>query len=265
MLIAHEHQHNETMLQLLQMIDGYEPPLEAPAPLRAGGRPGPEMVARRGRRPRDRSPPDPASPTTTSDRAHEVAVAPFRIDRRPVSNGDFAAFVAETGADPPLYWERDGAGGWVTHHLRTSRRARSRTLRWSTSTIARRRPSPRGRASDCRPSSNGRSPPSGADADAANLDHGGLRHASRRRPGSESACNALGMIGDVWEWTDSELDRLPGLRGLSLPRVLRGLLRPRLPGAAGRILGDPAQRRSAPPSATGTCPSADRSSPASAA
>ena len=26
MLIAHEQQHNETMLQLLQMIDGYEPP-----------------------------------------------------------------------------------------------------------------------------------------------------------------------------------------------------------------------------------------------
>src|SRR4051812_9039611 len=25
MLLAHEHQHNETMLQLLQMVDGYEP------------------------------------------------------------------------------------------------------------------------------------------------------------------------------------------------------------------------------------------------
>ena len=25
MLIAHEHQHHETMLQLLQMVDGYEP------------------------------------------------------------------------------------------------------------------------------------------------------------------------------------------------------------------------------------------------
>ena len=30
MLIAHEQQHNETMLQLLQMVDGYEPPLVAP-------------------------------------------------------------------------------------------------------------------------------------------------------------------------------------------------------------------------------------------
>ena len=26
MLLAHEQQHNETMLQLLQMVDGYEPP-----------------------------------------------------------------------------------------------------------------------------------------------------------------------------------------------------------------------------------------------
>ena len=32
MLIAHEHQHNETMLQALQMIDGYAPPIVDPGP-----------------------------------------------------------------------------------------------------------------------------------------------------------------------------------------------------------------------------------------
>ena len=32
MLLAHEHQHNETMLQLLQMVEGYEPAERDPAP-----------------------------------------------------------------------------------------------------------------------------------------------------------------------------------------------------------------------------------------
>ena len=32
----------------------------------------------------------------------------FEIDRAPVTNAAFADFIAETGAEPPLYWERDG-------------------------------------------------------------------------------------------------------------------------------------------------------------
>ena len=61
------------------------------------------------------------------------------------------------------------------------------------------------------------------------------------------------------------LPRLPRLRGLPLPRVLRGLLRRRVQGAARQLLGDPPARRPARASATGTCRSAARSSPACAA
>ena len=45
LLIAHEHQHTETMLQLIQMVDGYEPVevVEPPAPDPAASD-GPEMV-----------------------------------------------------------------------------------------------------------------------------------------------------------------------------------------------------------------------------
>ena len=184
MLIAHEHQHNETMLQLLQMVDGYEPPLRRPGPARAGaGRPGDGR--RRRRRPRRSAHPAPASPTTTSDPRHQVEIAPFRIDRLPVSNADFAAFVAETGAEPPLYWERDGAGGWVGDDLRQARRARSGRPRWSTSTIARRPPSPSGPASGCRPSSSGRPPPR-APIRRRQPRSGGLRPPDPPPPGSES-------------------------------------------------------------------------------
>ena len=112
MLIAHEHQHNETMLQLLQMIDGYEPPLASPA---QGPPPaeGPDMVAVEG----GIHAVGAAGAGFAYDNerpAHEVEIAPFRIDRRPVSNADFAEFVADTGAEPPLYWERDGERGWVS-------------------------------------------------------------------------------------------------------------------------------------------------------
>ena len=53
--------------------------------------------------------------------------------------------------------------------------------------------------------------------------------------------------------------------GLPLPGVLRGLLRRRVQGAARRLLGDPPATSPGRASATGTCRSAARSSPASAA
>ena len=58
---------------------------------------------------------------------------------------------------------------------------------------------------------------------------------------------------------------LPGLRVLPVPRVLRGVLRPRVQGAARRVVGDASRPRCARRSATGTTPSAARFSPASAA
>jgi gamma-glutamyl hercynylcysteine S-oxide synthase len=42
-----------------------------------------------------------------------VELAPFEIDSWPVTNREYAQFVEDTGTEPPLYWERDGDGGWV--------------------------------------------------------------------------------------------------------------------------------------------------------
>jgi iron(II)-dependent oxidoreductase len=44
---------------------------------------------------------------------HTVELAAFEIDAYPTTNGEYAAYLEETGAEPPLYWERDGGGGWV--------------------------------------------------------------------------------------------------------------------------------------------------------
>jgi gamma-glutamyl hercynylcysteine S-oxide synthase len=111
MLLAHELQHNETMLQLLQMAEGYEP-------ARDEFEPAPDPV--------------PESPETVlvetgehtigaADRGfaydnerprHTVELAAFEIDRTPVGNGAYISFMEDTGAEPPLYWEREGES-WV--------------------------------------------------------------------------------------------------------------------------------------------------------
>jgi iron(II)-dependent oxidoreductase len=113
MLLAHELQHQETMLQLLQMVEGYELPaaLEerrtAPLPDEAGtiridgggyeiGAPM-SGFAYDNERPR-----------------HTVELAPFEIDRTPVTNGAYIAYMETTGAEPPLYWEGDAEAGWVS-------------------------------------------------------------------------------------------------------------------------------------------------------
>jgi gamma-glutamyl hercynylcysteine S-oxide synthase len=127
MLIAHEYQHNETMLQLLQMVDGYEVS-RGMGHLSSGQASG--QLARRFEYPPVREMPhSPGQIRVDAGRyevgapqhgfaydnerpRHVVELAPFEIDRWPVTNGEYVRFIEETGAEPPLYWERDGEG-WV--------------------------------------------------------------------------------------------------------------------------------------------------------
>jgi iron(II)-dependent oxidoreductase len=111
MLIAHEHQHNETMLQLLMMVDGYELPERVRAPAEPAP-PGPEMLAVEGGTHWIGAPPVGFAYDNERPR-HTVELEPFEIDRTPVTNGAYIAFMEETGAEPPLYWEPDGERGWV--------------------------------------------------------------------------------------------------------------------------------------------------------
>ncbi len=128
LLLAHEHQHSETMLQLLQMVDGYEPvrteplPRTAPAAERVPGAeaaervpgaelapaagPGPEMVTVDGGEHTIGAPATGFAYDNERPR-HTVELAPFEIDRTPVTNGAYLRFMEETGAEPPMYWERD--------------------------------------------------------------------------------------------------------------------------------------------------------------
>jgi iron(II)-dependent oxidoreductase len=111
MLLAHELQHNETMLQLLQMVEGYELPIPGPAPV-ANSVTGAEMVRIEGGEYEIGAPATGFAYDNERPR-HAVELAPFEIDRTPVTNGTYIEYMEETGAEPPLYWERDGDGGWA--------------------------------------------------------------------------------------------------------------------------------------------------------
>ncbi len=117
MLIAHELQHNETMLQLLQLVDGYELPpqiaTEHISPrIRGTSASGEvEMVAIEAGE-YEIGAPERGFAYDNERPRHTVALAAFEIDRTPVTNGAYISFMEETGAEPPLYWERAGEG-WV--------------------------------------------------------------------------------------------------------------------------------------------------------
>ena len=209
MLIAHEHQHNETMLQLLQMIDGYEPPFLDPAPATEPVVPGPEMVEV----PAGRHAIGAAAGDFAYDNErprHEVELDAFAIDRAPVSNGAFAEFIAATGAEPPLYWRRDGEGGWITTVfgrcepvdpdlpvIHVDHRQAGAFAAWT----GKRLPS----------ETEWEAAAAGADRDRANLDQ--LAYGptpAGAYADAPSDHGAVQMLGDVWEWTDSTLEGYGG-------------------------------------------------------
>jgi gamma-glutamyl hercynylcysteine S-oxide synthase len=107
MVVQHEHQHDETMLATIQLMDDFAHPDAA------DWRPG-AVQAEAGMVEIDAEPflmgADDAWAYDNERPRHEVDVAPFRIDRHPVTNSEYRAFVDDGGYDDPRLW---GAGGWA--------------------------------------------------------------------------------------------------------------------------------------------------------
>ncbi len=216
MLIAHEHQHNETMLQLCQMIDGYEPPLVDQAVAAEPGSDGPEMVAVEGGSYEIGA----ASRGFAYDNErprHLVELTPFEIDRTPVTNEAFAGFLAESDAEPPLYWQGDGEGGWVSAIfgrndpldptkpvVHVSWDQADAFARWA----GKRLPT----------EFEWEAAATGADRVRANLDLLGFGCAAAGAYADAPAeSGAVQMLGDVWEWTSSDLAGYPGFSAFPYP------------------------------------------------
>jgi iron(II)-dependent oxidoreductase len=216
MLIAHEHQHNETMLQLIQMVEGYEPVERAAPPPPSGAPDGPEMVAVGGGEVEIGAAPDGFAYDNERPR-HTVSVEPFRIDRTPVTNGAHAEYVADTGSEPPLYWEPDGEGWWIRTAMGGSEPLDPEQpvihISWHEANAyahwaGKRLPTEVEWEAAAR----------GADREHANLDQLLFGCARAGAYGdAPSDCGAIQMLGDVWEWTSSDFVAYPGFRAFPYP------------------------------------------------
>jgi gamma-glutamyl hercynylcysteine S-oxide synthase len=252
MVLQHEYQHNETILQTLQLKQGapYSPPLRLELPHVGEGLPTSGMVRFPGGRVEIGT--DDRTAAYDNERPrHLVEVAPFEIDVHPVTNGHYLEFIeaggyarpelwseagrrwlAESGAEAPLYWSR-GADGWTTRVMdregpvqpdrpvchvsyheagafaRWAGKRLPTEIEWETAaswdpSAGRKRRYPWGDESPTR--------------ELANLDQLGFGTAAiGAYPRNCSPVGCSGMIGDVWEWTSSDFLPWPGFEAFPYP------------------------------------------------
>ena len=216
LLLAHEHQHNETMLQLLQMVEGYDPVRTDPAPPLEPVAEGPEMVAVAGGEHLIGAAAEGFAYDNERPR-HAVELAPFEIDRAPVANAAYIAFMEETGAEPPMYWEGDGEGGWVRTAMgrreavdpahpvvHVSWHDADAFARWA----GKRLPTEQ----------EWEAASAGGGTERANLDQ--LAFGTAPAGAYADAAGDWGtvqMLGDVWEWTSSDFLAYPGFAAFPYP------------------------------------------------
>jgi len=143
MVLQHEYQHNETILQTLQLKRGR--PYAPPRALSSASAPPPDAdLAGMVRFPGGRVwiGTDDRSEAYDNERpAHTVTLQPFDIDRAPVTNGEFIRFmedggyqreefwtpegfrwIRDQGIEHPKYWSRagktdDARGEWITRRM----------------------------------------------------------------------------------------------------------------------------------------------------
>lgn len=241
MVAQHEWQHQETMLQTLQLMrGGWCPPLSEPLdPTRVNGSTMVDVPA--GTYPIGA--PDHA-PYDNEHGSHQVELDAFRIDRHPVSNRRYRAFVEDGGyerdelwspagrvwlraeqARAPKHWRRDG-DGWITErfgHILPVRddepvvhvcaHEADAYARWAGKRLPTEQEWEVAATWDPH-TGRARTQPWG---DAGGVE--GRANLGRRllgpspiglHPGGASALGCEQMIGDVWEWTSSPFLPYPG-------------------------------------------------------
>lgn len=247
MVLQHEYQHNETILQTLQLKQGmpYRAPRKYARPSAPSGRRG-GMVRFPGGRvvlgTQDRS-----AAYDNERPAHERDVAPFSIDVYPTTNAEYLEFIRAGGyetralwsdagstwlqearVDSPKYWMRDG-DEWCT---RTMDRVESvqpdlpvcHVCYHEAEAFARfagkRLPTEFEWETAARwdPSTNRTRDVAEVSATIANIDQlsfGAAPVGSYSDNWSPLGC--YGMIGDVWEWTSSDFLPYPGYTTFPYP------------------------------------------------
>lgn len=241
MIVQHEQQHDETMLATHQLRAG-EPVLTAPPPPPASVRVAGEVVVPGGRFTMGTS----TEPWALDNErpAHEVTVPGFAIDAAPVTNAQYAAFIADGGYDDPrwwteagwahrraaglvapMHWIRDGDGWAYTRFGRTSPVAGDEPVvhvcfheaqayaRWAGKRLPTEAEWEKAARYDPASGRSRRYPWGDDDPGPAHANLG-QRHLSPAPvgayPGGASPLGVHQLIGDVWEWVDSDFAGYPG-------------------------------------------------------
>jgi iron(II)-dependent oxidoreductase len=244
MIVQHEYQHNETMLQTLQLKkgEGYKP--EPRGELPAGRAPEREMVPIPGGE-FVMGTDDRARALDNERNAHTRDLPDFLIDATPVTNEAYLGFVEDGGYErpelwslagweyvreerisAPKHWYQPGPHSWWTERfgfdepldpaapvVHVSWYEADAYARWA----GKRLPTEAEweKAASWDPDTGtkrlypwGHETPTPAHA---NLDQLAFRTAQvGAYPEGASAYGVLGMVGDIWEWTSSDLYAYPG-------------------------------------------------------
>ncbi len=253
MVLQHEYQHNETILQTLQLKQGdrYPAPRQLAPPSTVPDAPGRDVTVRF----------DGGSVTIgTDDRStaydnerplHSVEVSSFEIDVHPTTNGDYRRFVEAGGYDDPAHWSEagwawrneegltapkyweHGSGGWserfmdrsvpqddarpVCHVCYFEEEAYARS-------VGKRLPTefewevaaswdPLEGRSRAYPWGDAAPTPMHANLDALLFETTPVG----AYPLGQSPLGCWDMIGNVWEWTSSDFDGYPGYQTFPYP------------------------------------------------
>jgi iron(II)-dependent oxidoreductase len=249
LVVRHEHQHGETMLQAISLArlsvgdggaGGAGPDTAASAP--PGRQTGLETVEIPGGAGTLGAAPDGFAYDNERPR-HAIEVAPFRIGRTPVTNATWLSFVEGGGYERREWWS-DEAWQWKERYdvrrplawtdderewrlgsleplhpdrpvvhvcwFEADAFARAHGARLPTEAEWERAATWDPEAGAARSLPWGEEP---ATPRHANLDQLALGPSpAGSRPDGASPCGCLGMLGDVWEWTASELRGYPGFR-----------------------------------------------------
>lgn len=245
MVVSHENQHDETMLQALNLRSG-APLLDRGAALPAGraGLAGTSVEVPAGAFVLGVDPVTEPFSLDNERPAHVVDVPAFRIGRVPVTNGEWREFIDDGGYDQPRWWSEAGwahrqqAGLTAPMFWNSGALAGTRTrfghvedipsdepvqhvdffeaeayAAWAGARLPTEIEWEKACAWDPAAGVRRRFPWGGAEptSERANLGGSALRPAPvGAYPGGASAYGAEQMLGDVWEWTTSTLRPWPG-------------------------------------------------------